>query len=118
MKAVEIKDFWAMCDGGERRIKAWAAAKNSQIVVHHRIGFGDGFFGDFVLTHRRSGMSIRSWAYHYATKQLALAAAVKIDKFPEWKKIGRPKTTTDRVPGVTEKLKSSVRRKLETALGK
>jgi hypothetical protein len=115
MKAFPVV-FVALCRIGERPTKAWAPSKDAQIVVHRRIGFDNELFGDFILTHRRSGMAIPLWQYYYATRQCALVAAAKINGFPEWKRIGRPKAIGEKIPGWTKKLKKSLSSKLKAAL--
>jgi hypothetical protein len=79
------------------------------------VGFSE-LFGEFILSHRRSGMAIRSWDYQYEKRSDALRAARKIMGFPEWKKVGRSNEFEETPPGFTKTLARQLGKKLDAAL--
>jgi hypothetical protein len=115
-RAVKVKDYKALCRSGERPVDAWAPFPKSLIVVHQNVDHEGKLYGDFILAHRISGIAIRTWQYHWETKRAALNAARKIARFPEWSKIGRPKTMADKIPGWNKKLVAALRSKIDKAL--
>jgi len=115
-KAVKIK-FKALYKSGEHIVEAWAPHSRSEIVTHRSIRFGGEVFSDFVLSHRRSGYSIRGWKYRYARKIDALRAIEKIMRFTEWKAFGRPKKMGGKIPGWSGKLAKTLSAKLDAAFG-
>lgn len=111
-----VKDYIALCADDEVQVPAWAPNAESPIVVHQRIAWSGAVFGHYILAHRVSGLSIRNHVYHYRTRSAALAAARKIAHFPEWRKLGRPKSVGEKVPGLTKKISLNLRSKLAKVL--
>lgn len=99
----KIKDFAAMCRSGQPIIEAWANSPKAKIVVHRQIGINLDLYGCWILSHRKSGLCIRSYAYQFERRVDALNAAKKIENIPFWSKIGRPKHKDGKIPGWNKK---------------
>lgn len=81
--------FNAWTDTGDRKVEAFASSPDAEIVVHQFLLREQKFGDDWVLSHRRSGLSIKQHIIRFGTKEVAVAFAAKLEPLADWSKIKR-----------------------------
>lgn len=111
----KIKFIAQTRSSGDLAIAAWVNNPDSEIVAHQEIKPDEKFGNAWILSHRRTGLSIMSWRYRFDTRSEALRAAARIEGFPEWNGITRGKRFQV-VKGLPARARRKLRAKIDAAV--